>query len=127
MSSAAEYQRAWKQKNADKVKAYNKSYYMRYRDRERAKSRRRAAKRRARDYGVTVDLIDQLQAAQGNRCLICKRSDTKLVVDHCHKSGMVRALLCHGCNNILGSLEKAISRGMLLRYLAYLALFEEKR
>lgn len=38
-----------------------------------------------------------LRDVQGNKCIICK-SNEYLIEDHCHKTGMVRGLLCRGCN-----------------------------
>ena len=37
-------------------------------------------------------------------CMICgtKEEETKLFIDHCHKSGKVRGALCRGCNSLLG-------------------------
>lgn len=46
---------------------------------------------------------------QNNRCKICDRefSDTiKMKIDHDHTTGIVRGLLCHGCNIKLGWNEK---------------------
>ena len=41
--------------------------------------------------------------SQGNTCAICKQeSVTSLCVDHCHKSGDVRGILCSNCNAGLG-------------------------
>jgi hypothetical protein len=41
---------------------------------------------------------------QNNSCLICGKKETKrrLSVDHNHKTGKVRGLLCSHCNHILG-------------------------
>jgi hypothetical protein len=43
-------------------------------------------------------------ARQGGACAICKQPPTRrpLFVDHCHTTGKVRGLLCHGCNAALG-------------------------
>ena len=52
--------------------------------------------------GVTRDT---LYAEQNGRCGICKRHEREvlmLVVDHCHKTGLVRGLLCGRCNVMLG-------------------------
>jgi len=40
-------------------------------------------------------------------CLICKGKSKKprLVVDHCHRTGYVRGVLCERCNSWLGVLE----------------------
>ncbi len=50
------------------------------------------------DYGV-------IYKGQGGRCAICQRATgatRKLSVDHDHKTGEVRGLLCRPCNNLLG-------------------------
>jgi hypothetical protein len=45
---------------------------------------------------------------QGSRCAICQgehKSNGKrdsLAVDHCHRTGIVRGLLCHRCNTAIG-------------------------
>lgn len=68
----------------------------------------------ARDYYVMF--VDQKQA-----CAICKaKPDAKLLVDHCHRTGMVRGLLCHSCNTLVGHLEKKTPKVVAdaLRYIA---------
>lgn len=57
-------------------------------------------------YGITLRQYNQMLEKQNYMCVICgeeHRTDKKLVVDHCHISGKVRALLCNKCNfNVLG-------------------------
>jgi len=55
-----------------------------------------------RKYGLTITDRDALVAAQKGACPICKETPAKLVIDHCHRSGKVRALLCDRCNRLLG-------------------------
>lgn len=72
-----------------------------------------------RTYGITVQDYEQMFEAQSGLCMICntegfvmneKRHKMKLVVDHCHSTGVVRGLLCHNCNRALGLLHDDISR-----------------
>ena len=54
-------------------------------------------------YGVNVTEVEAMIASQGNKCKICGEAK-KLVVDHDHTTGIVRGMLCHGCNVGLGLL-----------------------
>lgn len=57
-------------------------------------------------YGITFDEYLSMLARQGGKCALCGKSadDYKrwLHVDHNHKTGRIRGLLCHVCNVILG-------------------------
>ena len=60
---------------------------------------------RAKQLGVTDDEYARLLEAQGGGCAICgaKPKTRRLHVDHDHKTGKVRGLLCHRCNRALPS------------------------
>lgn len=58
-------------------------------------------------FGITVEQFDQMSLAQDHKCAICSYPASKmfhkvLYVDHCHKTGIVRGLLCTWCNTMLG-------------------------
>lgn len=55
-------------------------------------------------YGLTEEKYKELFIEQDNKCSICGTSfeDTKAFVDHDHKTGKVRGLLCTQCNTLLG-------------------------
>ena len=53
-------------------------------------------------YGITIDTYESLVQQQAGKCAICNEIPTKLYVDHCHDSGVVRGLLCMKCNAALG-------------------------
>lgn len=58
------------------------------------------------NFGLTWDEYDALLVAQDGRCAICGGRPRKnlLAVDHDHKTGEVRGLLCSRCNHrLLGS------------------------
>jgi len=62
-----------------------------------------------RQYGLTLDQVEQMYVAQDGKCSICeetldasKGSGKRFHVDHCHATGKVRALLCRRCNAGLG-------------------------
>jgi hypothetical protein len=62
--------------------------------------------RTEKTYGLSGDGYTELLAAQGGRCAICraKPKSKRLAVDHDHKSGAVRGLLCSRCNHdLMGS------------------------
>ena len=80
-------------------KKYNGTY-------KRRKVNRKAALKRK--YGITIEDYDRRLKSQNGLCAICQTAPSKkrkLFVDHCHKTGKVRGLLCHNCNRALGMLK----------------------
>lgn len=64
-----------------------------------------------RNYGITFQDYMNMLEEQDHKCFLCggegfimnkEKHKLKLVVDHCHKTGKVRRLLCHNCNRGLG-------------------------
>lgn len=56
-------------------------------------------------YGITKDRYIELLKFQNNLCAICKKSSAVFCVDHDHKSGNVRGLLCKKCNSGIAHLK----------------------
>ncbi len=76
---------------------------------DRDKARWRAIKNA---HGLTEEQWMSMYNEQNGTCAICDRSqedrgyaDRCLSVDHDHESGVVRGLLCNGCNRALGFFE----------------------
>lgn len=62
----------------------------------------------ARKFGITPDEYDQMLEAQGGVCAICASTcatGRRLAVDHDHRTGAVRGLLCFRCNVALGKFD----------------------
>ena len=57
-------------------------------------------------YGITLETYNLMCEMQSGKCAICKSEPRtkrrKLYIDHDHKTGKVRGLLCHHCNLGLG-------------------------
>ena len=62
-----------------------------------------------REYGIDPERYDYMFAEQAGLCAICLRPppDNRpvLFVDHCHRTGTVRGLLCNFCNTSIGYLR----------------------
>ncbi len=78
------------------------------------RSPEKTRQKRLKKYGLTIRRYENLLKKQNNRCRICNEINTygpwrdKLVVDHCHKTGKVRGLLCDKCNKGLGQFNDNI-------------------
>jgi hypothetical protein len=88
-----------------------------YRERHPELKLQAQSNHRKRTYGLSDEQYDALYRAQGGLCAACGGQE-KLVVDHDHATGKVRALLCHGCNAALGYVQESQERlQLLVRYL----------
>lgn len=68
-----------------------------------------------KNYGVTPEQYGEMLTRQGGGCAICGSSEPQaghywLPVDHDHKTGEVRGILCHSCNGMLGLANDDIDR-----------------
>ncbi|MCP4541701.1 MAG: hypothetical protein GY832_31600 [Chloroflexi bacterium] len=74
-------------------------------------------------YGITLDDYDRMFEAQNGVCAVCGKpqqshNGRRLDVDHSHKTGGVRGLLCNKCNTVIGLVYE--DRDILLKASEYL-------
>ncbi len=81
-------QTAWRA--AHKVQVYEASRDVTYRKR----------------FGITLGQYNLMFVAQNGVCAICQEATVRyLSIDHCHRTGKVRGLLCSKCNAAIGFLH----------------------
>jgi hypothetical protein len=97
-----ERSKLWRQQNVEKSRAISKKAYHKDTNKQRARQLNKY-------YGLTTDQYNQMLLSQNDCCAICnqhRKTLTKfLCVDHDHKSGLIRGLLCSTCNKALGLLK----------------------
>lgn len=85
----AAYQRMWRQKNPEKATSHSLK----------------------KMYGISLEVYEEMATKQNGLCAICLNPEQakdkdgaprRMPVDHCHKTGKVRGLLCTSCNRALG-------------------------
>lgn len=76
-------------------------------------------------YGISKEDYLNLVSQTGGKCKICEKTlifkrlrPDSAVVDHCHKTGKVRGIICHKCNVILGNANDDIK--ILKKAIGYL-------
>jgi hypothetical protein len=109
--------------------AYRKASGVQYgkrfcRECNREKARRVSTPRkRLIRYGITEDQYNARLIEQNGLCAICGNSPSEqggkaLAIDHDHGTGLLRGLLCDGCNKGLGLLQDSVDVvGAALEYL----------
>lgn len=65
-----------------------------------------------RRFGLTLTDFERLLKVQGSKCAICGATYSyggqRLAVDHDHKTGEIRGLLCKACNVGLGNFNESV-------------------
>lgn len=129
------YAKDYVTKNKESVNAYKRQYRIDNKDsiaqwRKDNKEVNRG-KRLNKSFGITLDQYYEMYNNQFGLCKICgKPEESKgssgaikmLAVDHCHKNGVVRGLLCQKCNVALGSFNDDIE--ILQSAIDYLKYYE---
>ena len=62
------------------------------------------ARHRRYTYGLSTQAYEALVAEQRGVCPVCGGAPELLVVDHAHRTGAIRGLLCDRCNRAIGHL-----------------------
>lgn len=93
----------------EKQKEYMKKWWADNKERQQ-KYRKTADLKRS--YGISLEQFNEMLVSQSALCAICHKPETQvhpksglpyqLSVDHCHKTGNTRELLCNRCNRTLG-------------------------
>jgi hypothetical protein len=102
--------------NREELLRKGRAYNMAHKEQRRAY--RLAHRHHARDvrlrkvYGISAEEFDSMLDGQGGACAICKKKTWPVqgkYVDHDHRGGKPRGILCYNCNVALGHLKDDIS------------------
>ena len=132
MARTKENEIAWRERNKELLKIRKKRYNATYKAKHPNTAKQSALRYRSKPevilherkrylkkkYGISFDDYENLFRLQGGVCAVCNRPETmsigrkitNLSVDHDHKTGKVRGLLCFACNTALGQLGESIDR-----------------
>lgn len=105
--------------NPSRVRTIQRGAELRYGaahpERRRTAARQNKWRRTLREHGLTESDYELMLAAQGSVCAVCglpesQQSKTgvtfRLSIDHNHATGLVRGLLCGGCNTAIGKFRE---------------------
>ena len=97
----------WANNHKDRVKVYQRRYSLK------------------RKYGIALEEYEKRLAAQGGVCAICKtdkrsrdirtNNGRMFPIDHNHKTGKVRGILCSKCNVAMERMDSIEDWGILAR------------
>ena len=103
--------RKYQERHRNERNEQHRKYYLKHADELRARSRQRyqanAERGRFRHYktmyGLSEEEVRRMRLRQGGTCAACEHPFTSTPhVDHDHVTGVVRGLLCGGCNRACG-------------------------
>ena len=118
----------------DCVKKYHKEWYRENKERQKKNAKRYRKENPDANYthhikntyGISKKYYNKMFKDQKGACAICGTHQSELTkrlfVDHCHKEGEVRGLLCHRCNSAIGLLRDDAS--LIKKAAEYVAGFE---
>jgi hypothetical protein len=109
--------RDWRKANPEEHKKRKKAWALKYPEKVKKASRRRSWRR---VLGLDPDIVEAYLSTHNGLCDICgcPPNGQAHAIDHCHKQGYFRGVLCLNCNNGLGHFKD--SQALLLKAADYL-------
>ena len=96
----------YRNKNKEKIKERLKLYALKNPEKIKLAKLKQSLKKR---YKITLDQYNEMYRKQENKCGICEIHESKLTkklnIDHDHRTGKARELLCQKCNIALSYFE----------------------
>lgn len=115
------FTKEWKIKNKEKYSLQRKEYW------KSTSYELRLKQHLKKNFNLSLEDYSRILKEQGDVCKICglkerRKGVFRLSVDHCHKTGIIRGLLCSRCNAALGHVndDTRILESMII----YLKLYE---
>jgi hypothetical protein len=102
----------WRKNKPEQYKEWYKGYIQNNRERKNEVSKTHYIKNRdklfCKKYNCTQEQLDELRSRSNEKCEICGIESKKLHIDHNHKTGKLRGILCNRCNMGIGSFEDSM-------------------
>ena len=105
----SQYNKQYRKGHREEIKQYLGQYYKEHKEKIMQHHKERKKEIRQYDikhkYGLFPEEYNDMLEAQHNRCAICRKpfiDAQHAYIDHNHSTGVVRGILCHNCNTILG-------------------------
>tara|TARA_B100001094_G_C17781140_1_gene599791 strand:+ start:144 stop:632 length:489 start_codon:yes stop_codon:yes gene_type:complete len=119
-------QKSHTKSNSEYIREYNKKRYHSLSEEQKQAQNRRM---HIRTYGIQPEDYDKMLTEQNGVCACCGEKETNpkkkhLSIDHCHKTGEVRALLCDRCNRGIGALNDELD--ILRKAVLYLERYQSQ-
>ena len=102
----------------EKLKTKNKEYYLNHKEKLKTKHKEYYNKHKEEfkkyhlknRYSLSISKFNNLLLAQNMKCAICKepldlQNPHNVNIDHDHKTGKIRGILCNKCNVAIGLLR----------------------
>jgi hypothetical protein len=135
--SGKEYTRKYRIAHREEIKGYARKFYKIHKELCDKRSRRWRTENpekthaiwRKFKYKITEEEFNKILKLQNNKCAICKKDFLKTPrVDHDHKTGGIRGLLCEKCNFLLGLCnEDVFILKEAIKYLKYTNIEKETK
>jgi len=113
------YQRKWNEKHREAINKQKRDYHKNNLEKDRLYRYEHHLKK---SYGMSLEDKKLLLEQQNNVCKTCAspliHTEKKCCVDHDHKTGRVRGILCSNCNIVLGMIkENTITLSNMIEYI----------